>query len=80
MNKELCIKVGKWNKSILWCTVKKHQNSNDNSNRDLSFIENIDNRIPDKGNEAMTEILSFIVAISVHVRKIMELGRHLWAR
>ena len=25
MNKELCIKVGKWNNSILWCTVKKHQ-------------------------------------------------------
>ena len=23
MNKELCIKVGKWNNSILWCTVKK---------------------------------------------------------
>jgi hypothetical protein len=22
---ELCIKVGKWNKSILWCTVRKHQ-------------------------------------------------------
>jgi len=25
MNKELCIKVGKWNKSILWCTLKKHK-------------------------------------------------------
>ena len=23
MNKELCIKVGKWNYSILWCTVEK---------------------------------------------------------
>jgi len=23
MNKELCIKVGKINNSILWCTVKK---------------------------------------------------------
>ena len=23
MNKELCIKVGNWNKSILWCTVTK---------------------------------------------------------
>ena len=23
MNKELCIKVGKWNNSILWCTVEK---------------------------------------------------------
>jgi len=22
MNKELCIKVGKWNNSILWCTVE----------------------------------------------------------
>jgi len=27
MNKELCIKVGKWNKSILWCTVEKTSNS-----------------------------------------------------
>ena len=25
MNKELCIKVGKWNNSILWSTVEKHQ-------------------------------------------------------
>jgi hypothetical protein len=25
MNKELCIKVGKWNNSILRCTVKKHK-------------------------------------------------------
>ena len=23
MNKELCIKVGKWNNSILWCTVEQ---------------------------------------------------------
>jgi len=23
MNKELSIKVGKWNNSILWCTVEK---------------------------------------------------------
>ena len=23
LNKELCIKVGKWNNSILWCTVEK---------------------------------------------------------
>ena len=26
MNKELCIKVGKWNNSILWCTVEKTSN------------------------------------------------------
>jgi len=26
MNKELCIKVGKWNNSILWCTVKETSN------------------------------------------------------
>jgi hypothetical protein len=26
LNKELCIKVGKWNNSILWCTVKKTSN------------------------------------------------------
>ena len=26
MNKKLCIKVGKWNNSILWCTVKKTSN------------------------------------------------------
>jgi hypothetical protein len=26
MNKELCIKVGIWNNSILWCTVKKTSN------------------------------------------------------
>ena len=26
MNKELCIKVGKRNNSILWCTVKKTSN------------------------------------------------------
>jgi len=26
MNKELCIKVGKWNNSILWCTIKKTSN------------------------------------------------------
>ena len=25
MNKELCIKVGKWNNSILWYTAKKHK-------------------------------------------------------
>ena len=24
MSKELCIKVGKWYNSMLWCTVKKH--------------------------------------------------------
>jgi len=23
MNKELCIEVGKWNNSILWCTVER---------------------------------------------------------
>jgi len=23
MNKELCIKVGKWNSSILWCMFEK---------------------------------------------------------
>ena len=28
MNKELCIKVGKWNNSILWCTVDKTSNWN----------------------------------------------------
>ena len=26
MNKELCIEVGKWNNSILWCTVEKTSN------------------------------------------------------
>jgi len=26
MNKQLCIKVGKLNNSILWCTVKKTSN------------------------------------------------------
>jgi hypothetical protein len=26
MNKELCIKVGKWNHSILWCTVRNTSN------------------------------------------------------
>jgi len=24
--KELCIKVGKWSKSLLWCTVEKTSN------------------------------------------------------
>jgi len=28
MNKEMCIKVGKWNNSLLWCMVEKHQNAN----------------------------------------------------